>query len=102
MPVISQAYSCADMTFELGKLVAHLSSLGKLFHTRADSNLNDLCPYVTVLTVGFLPESIFGLFYLHLISKVLWGHVINTCLHVSVAMHLSLLEDSLCLKGSHS
>ena len=36
------------------KLVAVLSSLGKLFHTRADSNLNDLCPYVTVLTVGIL------------------------------------------------
>ena len=36
------------------KLVAVLSSLGKLFHTRADSNLNYLCPYVTVLTVGIL------------------------------------------------
>ena len=36
------------------KLVAVMSSLGKLFHTRADSNLNDLCPYVTVLTVGIL------------------------------------------------
>ena len=36
------------------KLPAVLNSLGKLFHTRADSNLNDLCPYVTVLTVGIL------------------------------------------------
>ena len=36
------------------KLIAVLSSLGKLLHTRADSNLNDLCPYVTVLTVGIL------------------------------------------------
>ena len=36
------------------KLVAVLSSLGKLFHIWADSNLNGLCPYVTLLTVGIL------------------------------------------------
>ena len=36
------------------KLVAVLCSLGMLFHTRADSNLNDICPYVTVLTVSIL------------------------------------------------
>ena len=36
------------------KIAALLILSGGPFHTRADSILKDLCPYVTVLTVGIL------------------------------------------------
>ena len=73
------------------KLVAVLSSLGKLFHTRADSNPNDLCPYVTVLTVGIL--TVFSYLKQHFVcltstrSLRYSGGMLLIHLYVSVAMH---------------
>ena len=76
------------------KLVAVLSSLGKLFHTRADANLNDLCPYVTVLTVGILTVFSYLKEYFVCLTSTkslrYSGDMLFIYLYVSVAMHLSL------------
>ena len=75
------------------KFVAVLSSSGKLFHIRADSNLNDLT-YVTVLTVGILTVFSYLKEYFVCFSSTkslrYSGDMLLIHLYVFVAMHLSL------------
>ena len=89
------------------KLVAALSSLGKLFHTWADSNLNDFCPYVTVLTVGILIVFSYLKEYFACFTSTkslrYSGVMLLIHLYVSVAMHLirscEVLKDSVAQKA---